>query len=111
MVTLELVTKQMKDGENIVKCTQHVCKMLPEFREVRKRGRKSIASRREPQQRKRDFQTDQSADYIFTHWAKGVTISRPPMYTHLEALITISILFSILSALYTSFMYNLPIFL
>lgn len=24
MVTFELVTKQMKDGKNIVKCTQHV---------------------------------------------------------------------------------------
>jgi len=39
-----------------------------------------------------DIQTDQSADYSFTHCAKCVTISRPPMYTHvsLQALIDIS---------------------
>ncbi len=38
------------------------------------------------------IQTVQSADYSFIHWAKGVTIRRPPMYTHLglQALITIS---------------------
>ncbi len=38
------------------------------------------------------IQTVQSADYSFTHWAKGVTISRPLMYAHLglKALINIS---------------------
>ncbi len=42
--------------------------------------------------RMRDIQTDQSADYSFTHCTKGVTISRPPIYTHLglQALISIS---------------------